>query len=166
MEHGETLELYQEFYLRLFNYVDHKLLQFNTVSFSDLEYFTLQGLREEEEIPELKKLYSYFIVDEFQDTSETQFEILTRLAKDDLSNVFCVGDRQQAIYRFRGGEISVFNKFAQLTPKNFSLANNYRSSKEIVEHNNHFFTNLFEVGGGFEGRDPHQIEQLIQVVAK
>ena len=45
MEHGETLELYQEFYLRLFNYVDNKLLQFNTVSFSDLEYFTLQGLR-------------------------------------------------------------------------------------------------------------------------
>ena len=95
VEHGETLKLYQEFYLRLFHYVDHKLMQFNSVSFSDLEYFTLQGLRAEESNAEIKKLYSYFIVDEFQDTSETQFEILSRLAKSDLSNVFCVGDRQQ-----------------------------------------------------------------------
>ena len=76
-----------------------------------------------------------------------------------------LGIVSSAIYRFRGGEISVFNKFSKLTPQNFSLANNYRSFKNIVEHNNSFFSNLFEVGGGFEGRDPHQIEPLLQKAA-
>ena len=140
-------------------------MQFNSVSFSDLEYFTLQGLRAEESNAEIKKLYSYFIVDEFQDTSETQFEILSRLAKVISQMYSALGIVSSAIYRFRGGEISVFNKFSKLTPQNFSLANNYRSFKNIVEHNNSFFSNLFEVGGGFEGRDPHQIEPLLQKAA-
>ncbi len=106
--------------------------------------------------------FSYFVVDEFQDTSEIQFEIINRLLRGNLNSLFCVGDLQQAIYGFRGGDVEVFQKVKKMIPQYLELKNNYRSSKEVIEFNNHFFTSIFPVGRGYTGEDDFQIEAISQ----
>ena len=82
-----------------------------------------------------KDRYTYFQVDEGQDLSKTQFEILKMLVSSDENNLFLVADDDQSIYGFRGAEprhiLELESHFKDL--KFFKLENNYRSSRNIVE---------------------------------
>lgn len=89
--------------------------------------------------------FKHFLIDEFQDTSRLQWENLFMMIQEALSidgSLFYVGDRKQAIYRFRGGEVSLIDsvkgRFANLIEQ--ALAVNYRSRREIVEFNNRIFS--------------------------
>lgn len=79
--------------------------------------------------------YSYFQVDEGQDLSKIQFEVLKLLVKSGESNVFIVADDDQSIYGFRGAEPQYILDAEKQFPgcKLFWLENNYRSSRNIVE---------------------------------
>lgn len=89
--------------------------------------------------PLLKKRYqeqyTYFMVDEFQDTNGAQLKFLFSIMKGPRPNLCCVGDDDQSIYRFQGATLSNFKelkkRFKDL--KVISLKNNYRSVKEIIE---------------------------------
>jgi ATP-dependent helicase/nuclease subunit A len=84
----------------------------NQVDFHDLEIFSRKLFREAPHIVEkLRNQFRYVMVDEFQDTNSLQWELLfhivsdgRRLSKDKL---FIVGDKKQAIYGFRGGEVEI-----------------------------------------------------------
>jgi DNA helicase-2/ATP-dependent DNA helicase PcrA len=78
-------------------------------------------------------LFDYVLVDEYQDTNDLQEEI-TRLLLGN-GNIFCVGDDWQAIYGFRGSNISHFLRFTShyKNSKVFRLEQNYRSTEEIVQ---------------------------------
>ncbi|OGS19807.1 MAG: hypothetical protein A2252_02760 [Elusimicrobia bacterium RIFOXYA2_FULL_39_19] len=91
--------------------------------------------------------FKHLLIDEFQDTSRLQWMNLNPMAEEILSNggsLFYVGDKKQAIYRFRGGDVSLFNelqaKFSAFNINKSILSMNYRSSKEIVEFNNGIFS--------------------------
>lgn len=91
--------------------------------------------------------FRHFLIDEFQDTSVLQWNNIYILAEEALSTggtLFYVGDKKQAIYRFRGGEAKLFDgvkkELGQFGRKEDVLACNYRSSKEIVQFNNHIFS--------------------------
>lgn len=108
----------------------------------------------------LGRKFRYFLIDEFQDTSLLQWNNLLPLIEESLSygrfNML-VGDAKQAIYRFRSGEVELFarlpelygiekNRFTssrqELIKREFSetvLSVNWRSNREIIEFNNHFF---------------------------
>ena len=116
--------------------------------------------------------YKYIFIDEFQDTSNVQWQNILPLVVEVLSSslfeqeesgkVIIFGDAKQAIYRFRGGNVSQFVTLPKLLQNteneivkeyentleyNFQkifLQKNYRSKKEIVEFNNDFFTYLTE----------------------
>ncbi|MEG1555726.1 MAG: UvrD-helicase domain-containing protein [Bacteroidales bacterium] len=107
--------------------------------------------------------YSYFFIDEFQDTSKMQWENILPLIKNALSGAnqyeengqtILFGDVKQAIYRFRNGDSNLFKELSTLTgfqtqinafgieDQDFlkkSLQTNYRTSKNVVEFNNRFF---------------------------
>lgn len=100
--------------------------------------------------------YRHYFIDEFQDTSVLQWENLVPLvlnamssedANEESGSLMLVGDSKQAIYRWRGGAahqlIELYNEqenpFLQ-APVKEPLEKNFRSSKEIVEFNNEFFT--------------------------
>ncbi|MGC9367166.1 MAG: UvrD-helicase domain-containing protein [bacterium] len=101
----------------------------------------------------LSEQYIHYLIDEFQDTSETQFNSLAPLISEQLnsnsnSSLFLVGDIKQAIYRFRGGEVNLMkpkNIYANLeiSPENKiiqqTLDKNWRSARDIVEFNNEFW---------------------------
>lgn len=91
--------------------------------------------------------FKHFLVDEFQDTSILQWENLFIMVEEALAqdgSLFYVGDKKQAIYRFRGGEVSliegIHQQFGGISLKEDSLSTNYRSRKEIVEFNNKVFS--------------------------
>ncbi len=102
-------------------------------------------------IPELYYRLSnqikHYLIDEFQDTSILQWQNLYPLVSEALSNggtLFYVGDKKQAIYRFRGGEISLFdtvlNDFKNYVSQKTLLEKNYRSLETIVNFNNQLFS--------------------------
>lgn len=86
--------------------------------------------------------YKYVMVDEFQDTNSTQYEIVKRLHPQ---NLFIVGDEKQSIYAFQGGEIEVFKQAIEdLDNEVVPLDINYRSDKKILEFVNNSFEHLFD----------------------
>jgi len=89
----------------------------------------------------------HYLIDEFQDTSKLQWRNIFPPVEEALSSggsLFCVGDKKQAIFRFRGGEVSLFDSvqddFTKFNLTRSVLAKNYRSQKEIVEFNNEIFS--------------------------
>lgn len=85
------------------------------------------------------KPYSYIFVDEFQDTSPRQYDLLQQLS-DAETKWFAIGDPKQSIYRFRGADGSVFQRLqADCSPQLIHLQRNYRSTEPIVAAANRVF---------------------------
>jgi superfamily I DNA/RNA helicase len=93
--------------------------------------------------PELP--WRYVLVDEFQDTSEVQYEIARRLAAR--GNLFVIGDPRQSIYGFRGAGAGMFDRLARDYPGHaqVTLEANYRSGAEIVRYANGVFAGQDEL---------------------
>lgn len=151
---------WENFLSDIFKHVNENYLSINGMSFSDLEYYVYKGLQDVEKREVISSRFKYFIVDEFQDTSFVQFEIITNLLNNNFQNLFCVGDKKQAIYGFRGGELKVFEDCSRLLGENnnLKLSNNYRSEKKVIDFNNAFFENIFPLGIGFEDKDYHSVK--------
>ena len=148
----------------IYNYIEDNYLFYEGITFSDLEYFVYKNLRNGHVSQEIFDKYNYFIIDEFQDTSQIQFDIVKMLTKDNMKKVFSVGDVKQAIYGFRGGELGVFEEASQNTYQNLSLKNNYRSDDFVITLNNSFFSYLLPVGENFEGLAKSTVDMTKQVV--
>jgi ATP-dependent helicase/nuclease subunit A len=142
----------------LFNYIEERIDPNQGMTFGDIEYLVSLGLENKADCERIQKTFSYFIVDEFQDTSDIQFNIIKSLIAHNYNRIFCVGDIKQAIYGFRGGELSVFKDSAKLIPNVLSLANNYRSHPEIIKFNNSLFRTILPLGQNFEGHDPFSVD--------
>ncbi|MBL6990030.1 MAG: UvrD-helicase domain-containing protein [Bacteriovoracaceae bacterium] len=160
--HKNEFQSWSKLFHEIFCYIDDHYLDITGFTFSDLEYYVLQALKDEHTSARVANNYKYYIVDEFQDTSNIQFEIIKRLINNDFKNLFCVGDVQQAIYGFRGGELGVFKKCQKAVPLNLSLKNNYRSGSSIITFNNSLFKNIFNKGNGFKGVDEYAVDAVIQ----
>lgn len=92
----------------------------------------------------VRNRYRVVIVDEFQDTDPTQWEIIQSLFLDEskeLDALYLVGDPKQSIYRFRKADIyTYFDAKKKLGEKAlFSLTTNYRSSPSLIHGLNSFF---------------------------
>jgi ATP-dependent exoDNAse (exonuclease V) beta subunit len=94
----------------------------------------------------------HLLVDEFQDTSESQKELLLKLTAGwddgDGRTLFLVGDPMQSIYRFRQAEVGVFLEtrsagLGPLHPEPLSIQVNFRSSPEVVSWANACFAKAF-----------------------
>lgn len=90
-------------------------------------------------LKELRRRYRYGIIDEFQDTNIFQWGIFKNIFLEGKANrIFVVGDPKQAIYKFQGADIAVYQKacsdiLGKTNGKGFRLANNFRSSKAIID---------------------------------
>lgn len=81
-----------------------------------------------------QRKYRYILIDEFQDINRIQYEVIRMMALPE-NNLFIVGDDDQSIYRFRGAKPEIMLGFEKDYPgaRRVLLAENYRSSREIVE---------------------------------
>jgi DNA helicase II / ATP-dependent DNA helicase PcrA len=119
----------------VFDQYEERLRQANAVDFDDLLLETVRLLRHDAALRELyNRRYSFLMVDEYQDTNRTQYDLM-RLLSDDHGNVVAVGDEDQSIYSWRGADIRNILDFERdyQGAKIIRLEQNYRSTKNIIE---------------------------------
>ena len=130
---GEIYELYQK-----------KLKANNALDFDDILFFAVKILEENPEILEkYQNRFCYIMVDEYQDTNNSQYKFISMLAKKH-KNICVVGDDDQSIYKFRGANIQNILNFEDTFPEStvIKLEQNYRSTATILDaanaviHNN------------------------------
>lgn len=76
--------------------------------------------------------YPYIFIDEFQDSTPVQVEILKKMASTNFSVIGVIGDKAQAIYGFAGTDPKLFDKFSLKGMRIYEIQGNRRSSEEII----------------------------------
>jgi len=98
----------------------------------------------------------HILVDEYQDTSYTQYALLQHLTagweRGDGRSLFVVGDPMQSVYRFREADVGLFLKanrdgIGTVDLEPLRLTANFRSQEGLVDWFNRIFPNLFPVSG-------------------
>jgi ATP-dependent helicase/nuclease subunit A len=138
--------------LKLLREIDRRLdiekQRLSVLDFDDLQLRTLRLLDRPEVLARVTERYSYFLVDEFQDTNGLQRDILTKLALKTGANLFIVGDRKQSVYGFRGADVDVFSEVTAAIEKaggaQQPLNLNFRSQKPLIDAFNFLFAKIFQ----------------------
>ncbi|MFR2845138.1 MAG: UvrD-helicase domain-containing protein [Finegoldia magna] len=119
------------------------------LDFNDIEIMCKKALENENILKSCKEKYKYFMIDEYQDTSNLQRDIFYMLCSDkedlDRNNLFVVGDPKQAIYSFRGANIKVFENtredIRKSGGKDITFYENHRTHPNIMEPINYIYSN-------------------------
>lgn len=121
-----------DMYRQLYESYQEGLKLFNAVDFDDLIVLPIKLFREHPEVLQrYRDRYKYIMVDEFQDTSHQQYELMHLLADQ---NIAVVGDDDQSIYSWRGADYQNIINFEKDFPvTEIRLEQNYRSSNTILE---------------------------------
>jgi DNA helicase-2/ATP-dependent DNA helicase PcrA len=117
-------------------YTDYEktLRNANALDFDDLLLEAVRLLRHDDSTRQTwNRRLSYMLVDEYQDTNRSQYELM-RLLTEERHNVCVVGDEDQSIYSWRGADIRNILDFERDYPnaKTIRLEQNYRSTKNIL----------------------------------
>ncbi len=105
------------------------------VDFSELLLRVKELLQNNQDLRELQhRRFKEILVDEFQDTSSLQYELLKLIAGPD-THILVVGDDDQSIYGWRGAEITNMKHFSEefKDVKVYALMRNYRSRQNILD---------------------------------
>lgn len=114
---------------------NNRLKAYNAVDYAKMITETTRLLRDNEDVrAEIHNTWHHFMVDEFQDTSPDQMELIDLI---DPKNLFIIGDFDQSIYAWRGATPENINKVVS-TPgcELIHLDTNYRCSTSVITHSN------------------------------
>lgn len=112
-----------------------KLKASNSLDFDDLIFLSVKLLKEHKDVQEFyQRKFKYIMVDEYQDTNKSQYELVKLLINDE-ENICVVGDDDQCIYAWRGADITNILDFEKDFPraKIVKLEQNYRSKSNILQ---------------------------------
>ena len=132
---SKTGEIYKEY--------SDRLIKSNSMDFDDLLLKTNELLNNFPEVlAKYQEKFKYILVDEYQDTNNSQYLIVKSLA-DKYQNICVVGDDAQSIYSFRGANINNIINFRNDYDdvEVYRLEQNYRSTKYIVNAANSVIDN-------------------------
>ena len=120
---------------RVYEQYQKRLVASNAVDFDDLLLYTARMLEESETVrTKYAERFHHVLIDEFQDTNMAQYMLIRNLASQ-RRNVFCVGDPDQSIYRWRGADRRNVQRFEEDFPERevVLLEQNYRSRQNILD---------------------------------
>ena len=126
---------FEEICAQVYHHYEEALTRNNAVDFDDLLMKTVQLLREFPGVrTKYNDRYKYIMVDEFQDTNISQYQ-LARLLAESHQNICVVGDPDQSIYSWRSADIRNILSFQGDYPqaKTIALDQNYRSTANILD---------------------------------
>lgn len=107
------------------------------IDFCNVLYRSYLLLRDHPDVTRsLGSRFAFFLIDEFQDTTDLQIEILKLIHAQRKSAFFAVGDLAQSIYAFTGARPELVQPFADHigARSDMSLSGNYRSNPQIIAH--------------------------------
>ena len=116
------------------------LLENGCLDFGDLINYCLKLFKKRPLIlKKYREKFKYILVDEFQDTNWSQYELIKLLSEPNNNLTVCADD-DQAIYRWRGASFSNIVQFSKdfEKAKQISLIKNYRSSQNILDKSYNF----------------------------
>ena len=119
---------------KLYALYQARLRDLNACDFGDLLLHMLVILKTHRDVLEhYQQRFKYILVDEYQDTNQSQY-LWLRLLAQERRNICCVGDDDQSIYSWRGAEVSNILRFEKDFPgaKIIRLEQNYRSTPNIL----------------------------------
>jgi DNA helicase-2/ATP-dependent DNA helicase PcrA len=121
-----------------YNRFDAKMKTWGRYDYDDMIQWVLKAFRENEELlRRYQERYQYILVDEFQDTSGSQNELLKFILNYwHTPNVFVVGDDDQSIFKFQGANMKNILDFANdyvHALHTVVLKHNYRSNQHILD---------------------------------
>jgi DNA helicase-2/ATP-dependent DNA helicase PcrA len=119
----------------IFERYQNRLIESNALDFDDLLNEAVRLLHHDNELRHrYNERLRYLMIDEYQDTNRSQYE-LVRLLSEEHGNVVVVGDEDQSIYGWRGADIRNILDFERDYPnaRVIRLEQNYRSTKNILE---------------------------------
>ena len=107
----------------------------NQLDFGAMLYFARELLATKPRIQrQVKTVYRYVCVDEFQDTNIAQYRVLKLLAEGPEANIFVVADDDQVIFQWNGADPKRLEEFKRdFSPVVIQLPDNYRCPEEVVE---------------------------------
>ncbi len=134
LEKDSMTNFQNEEYFNIYKEYNEFLKKSNSFDFEDL---ILEPIKIFKKFPEILKKYqnkfSYILVDEYQDTNHSQFELL-KLLNTENNFLMVVGDEDQSIYKFRGADINNILNFEKdySNVRIIRLEQNYRSTSNIL----------------------------------
>ncbi len=136
---AEANDFYTRTIAKLYSSYQAALTKANAVDFDDLLVLTADMLRHSNAVrTECRQRWQHLMIDEYQDTNHAQFVIASLLAGDESHgqqpNITVVGDPDQAIYSWRGADISNILEFEERYPsaRVITLGENFRSTAPIL----------------------------------
>ena len=128
----KTWETANDMYRPLYECYQEGLKLYNAVDFDDLIVLPIKLFRENPDVlARYRERFKYIMVDEFQDTSHQQYELMHLLAD---KNVAVVGDDDQSIYSWRGADYqNIVNFEHDFDVTEIRLEQNYRSTGTILD---------------------------------
>lgn len=118
----------------------------NQVDFTDLEFFALKILENEDVKNQIRNSYDQVYVDEYQDINDVQDNLITSVSNE--GNLFMVGDVKQSIYGFRYTNpqifVDKFNLFSKKCDKKeaMQLNDNFRTDNAVLQFINYIFARV------------------------
>jgi len=140
---GMASNFYEEIVAKVYQAYETRKHAAGALDFDDLITQTVRLFREHEEVLRYyQERFRYLLVDEYQDTSRAQYELVNQLANR-YRNVCVVGDADQGVYSWRGATIQNMLDFERDYPdaQVFLMAQNYRSSGNILSAANAVIAN-------------------------
>ena len=153
LQNADSVEVdVPEYYVEYSSY----LLEENKRDFSDILLDVRELLKDNKWLKMFKDRYDYLFLDEYQDTSAIQMEILMRL---NAKIYYLVGDLNQSIYGYSNVNCKNIESTLEKRRKieRMSLTTNFRSAKQIVENSNNFSNLEAKTFNEFEGKICHDL---------
>lgn len=105
--------------------------------------------------------FKLVMIDEFQDTSQLQVDMVSRMSGENCAHLCTVGDSQQSIYRFRGADVQVYEnhkatmRSSEIDAKYIELKKNFRSHQDVLSFVDCIFSQPRSFGKSFMSLEPH-----------
>lgn len=135
LEHYYPMNCAKDCFEKIYINYQQCMEQRRRIDFDDMMVLCYELLSKRPDILEQwQRQFHYILIDEFQDISKVQYELIQMLAKPE-NNLFIVGDDDQSIYGFRGAKPEIMLQFEDIYPdtQKVFLDVNYRSTACIVE---------------------------------
>lgn len=126
---------FEEIVGKAYKEYQHRLALAQSLDFDDLIMLTIELLHKDQEVLSYyQEKFLYVHVDEYQDTNDAQYELVTLLSAKH-RNLAVVGDSDQSIYGWRGANMQIILNFSKEYPdaKTVMLEQNYRSTQTILD---------------------------------
>ena len=128
-------DYYSQIIGRIYALYQRRLKENNAVDFDDIIFLTVRILIENPDVlHKYQERFRYILVDEYQDTNNVQYMLISLLSQGS-QNICVVGDDDQSIYKFRGANIQNILGFEEEFPnaRLIKLEQNYRSTQNILD---------------------------------